>query len=1488
MSPQATLSKSVAPVPPSDQTSADRTANLLNLLKFNQPSSSAPATPPQQQPVATSRPGYSALQAAQCPSTHSVHGRGVSASDLVASFMGNPLGPVAREAAHTSPGPARPGSAKTEYTLPASQNPQDLLLQLLNRPKPGQSGASTQTSQSGKPNSKPQNASEATIDDLSRDLADAVLADTPAESKEHKLTASPARNESPIRIFGSPEVTQPTPFEPKDMPKVEPQQAPKKPIFTYVNPFEQLAASSPRNAKPTRNRQQDHTNGDGHKRKSKEPSPGPTQPNSRRKIASSDAEVLQSVESPMPAPLDDGRSHIEALIGIGAPSTNPETVAEALNEVGEHVHKQVEYALANAENEEAVKDIKVEDKRAEDAYEASLDALGQKVQEAAIEVKHELDQTANQGILEEALTAPVAQAVKEIIDEAAAGHAGDAWESADAEESPTKDNQERVVRVYNFPMRPFVTIDIKQATKPHLSLREDSIMDIARFKKEFDQIDRTLAIATTEFIVYAVPKHGGLRIIRQDDGLYQQVFPNKIDRIFNISISTAPSGTASYGVQTVIATSIGGSVYWATIAKPGEEIFDKEHMEQHGLVFPPIPSHDDNTSGGQLKTRAKRSSRHPEFFAIGRGKTIQIVFPEHCRNSNFLSNGSLVETEKYFKDRSLKITTGKAGKDFSFSEDDSTIVSLDKAGRLRFWDIRDLVDEANATASKIAPVEVKTPLLTFVTTSPTEKSWPTSLLFADKPRPYVKGTALRYIIVGMKQNHTLQLWDLGLGKAVQEVRFPHEKESDAICSVAYHPGSGMIVVGHPTRNSIYFVHLSAPKYNLPTMSQAKFVQRLANKDFTLPKPEATAIMSDMREFSFASKGQLRSVELLSVSIESSKSPDEEEDPVLFDLYVMHSKGVTCVTIKKDDLGWNNDSKVLHPIDAEAKGDIIVKDIREPQAVLFNEVPSANGDLAEPVPATATDATNVSSKESGEKLAAATAKPYKIQVDQTAHTRLDLGLTKPETSALTVSADVPSATTDKAEKKKKKRAGASTADASTIPLPASLAHNSHADAAQRARSPKSQPPAVSNSDTRAQVLSSSADPPTPVPSIMESHSTRSITNGESINLGLSEVFLDKELKKVEKAVSAEFTKVMSRELDSLYRRFDEDKRVQDAAGAAKQDAILRLVSSTLGDNVDKALSRIIGTSIQQVVLPAISDVTASAIDRNVSEVLVQQLHHAIPPQLKLALPEAMSKAVQKPEVLRVISDQITSKVSGLVESEFSTALHNTISPAFKSLAISAAQSMAAETERRVRDQIQKAGIKQQEDRVKIDDLTKLVRSLSETIHTMAAAQSDFQNQILKLQTQTAQERQAGSSRTGSRQYQEASLPSTVSPPPARSPQQEELDAISALMTEGRYEEGTIQVRRVLSFLTAALIISKKWLQSAHQVELFDQFFVRCSPAYLQHVSPLVALSVGAAVTSRLETNIMERLTWLETVFATIDPRVCYFQILYPMAKSKLTP
>ncbi len=747
------------PASAADQASTDRTPNLLNLLKFGTPTTPGLANAQQQQ---SAQPGYGGHD------THSVHGRGISASDLVGSFMGKTASPLSLE--NVKPAP--------------SANHQEVLLKLLNR------SASTQSPKPAMPHDG---------DDATKNL----LQDTPKTTSKEQTSQGDepknSRKESPIRYFGTVEA-QPTPFEPQDMPHLE--STPKKePLFTYVNPFEQLAASSPRNAQaatPT---------GEGHKRKSKRLTPEPNV--SRRKITPAGDEVLQSIESPLPTSHKDSRTPVEALMGIGAPIKDAETVTDALNEVGSKVDQEAGKALAQAEANfnqmERAADAK--EGGSSEAGEAALHAAEEQVRDAAFEVKQELEKEENRGVLEEAMPAAIAEAVKGIIDDAA-----EAWESDEKEETQTQAVDDRTVRVYQFPLKPFVSIDIKCGTSTALQVRDDAITHIARFRKDFDQIDRTLGTATNEFIAYGSPKPGGLRLIRQDDGVARHLFTDTHDRIFHVSLSTTPKPQEV--LQTVLATGVSGSVYWATIVKADTDFFDLG-LDKDGLIIPPSASQAENSSGGQLKTRAKRSSRHPEVFAVGRGKAIQIVFPyhalksEHILGGDRIGTGNTLDTENYLRERNLKITTGKAGKDFAFSEDDSVIVSLDKVGRLAFWDVVELLDPANGSASKIAPIELSTPLLTFVTASTSEKSWPTSVMLVDKLRPYVKGVAQRYALVGMKQNHTLQLWDLCLLKAVQEVNFPHDSETDAICSVAYHPSSGIIVLAHPTRNSVYFVHLSA-------------------------------------------------------------------------------------------------------------------------------------------------------------------------------------------------------------------------------------------------------------------------------------------------------------------------------------------------------------------------------------------------------------------------------------------------------------------------------------------------------------------------------------------------------------------------------------------------------------------------------------------------------------------------------------------------------
>ncbi|KAL9585821.1 MAG: hypothetical protein Q9212_001299 [Teloschistes hypoglaucus] len=1378
-----------------DQTSNERTTNLLNLLKFGASNTTTGQSNSHQQ--TTARPGMIV------PDTHSVHGRGISASDLVGSFMGKPTTPVSRENSKPS----------------ASASQQDTLLKLLNRSAPPQPPKLT-VSQDG----------EGVGKTVSHDLAETSSNKQAPRSSEDDLRTS--RKESPIRYFGTSEA-QPTPFEPQDMPRLASPPT-KEPLFTYVNPFEQLAASSPRNGRGST------PNGDRPKRKTKEPTPEP--PNSKRKITPAGNEVLQSIESPGLNPLDDGRTQVEALLGIGAPTKDAETVAEALNEVGSKVDQEAEAALAKAEAKadqmEQLAAAKKEE--LELAKEATMDALAERVHEAASEVKHELDKKENEGLLEEAMPSPVAEAVRNIIDDAAQDNPAEGWESDDGEESQGQDTPEddRIVHVYQFPLKPFVSIDIKKKDPPTLTVRFDAITHIARLRKEFDQIDRTLATATNEVIVYASPKSGGLRIIRQDDGLAKHLFSIGRDRIFSVSISTVPR--SDQGAQSVLATGVSGTVYWATVMKPDANIFD-ESLDTAGFAFPPTSSQTPNTTGGQLKTRAKRSSRRPDIFAIGRGKAINIISAHHAARSDHLlggeniGEGNLLDMDSYLEDRNIRITTGKAGKDFVFSVDDSVILSLDKSGRIKLWDIVDLLDCATDAAAKVGPIELKVPILTLAAAARSEKVSPTSVLFVDKQRSYVKGIAQRYVLVGLKQNHVLQLWDLCLLKAVQELNFPHGQEADAICSVAFHPPSGIIVLGHPTRNSIYFIHLSAPKYNLSTMTQAKFVQKLANKDSTLPRPEATAIMSGLREYSFDTIGHIRSIDLVGVE-ESRRTGEDESDPPLFELYVMHSKGVTSLSINKADLGWSEESKVLHPIDAECEKHIVVRDLREDTQPATSEHSSVNGDGVTPKAAATSKAT---AKEASKLAQTGRRNPSETKKEGKAVT--EAPPTAERVNAVSGAAS-PSNADSKAEKKKKKKRDV--AATSTTNARDAAAHNDEVvEGAAQAADSHGQPAQL------AQDVASTTTRESPE----QVRSTQQLPNGESINLGILGEFLDKELKKIEHAVSAEFKRVFAHELETLYRRIDEDKRVQSAAGAAKQDAMLRLVSATLGENVEKSLSRIIETNIQQAVIPAVGNLAEKTINRTLSDTISQQLHHGIPPLLKLAVPEAVSRGVQSPDVLRLLSDQLSSKLTSHVEREFSSGLHNTIMPAFHNLAVNVAQKAAKETEIRVQEKIKQADSQHRKDSAKIDQLTELVRGLSETVHTMAAAQSDFQQEILKLQQHVMQDRHSSSGGTGS--MHGASAASRESTTVFKAPEQEALESVASLVDANRYEEATIQ-----------------WLQSEFQNYIFDGYLAQIEPRYLRDLSPLLNLSVSAAVTSNMDTSLAERLTWLESVFATINPGV----------------
>lgn len=1038
--------------------------------------------------------------------------------------------------------------------------------------------------------------------------------------------------------------------------------------------------------------------------------------------------------------------------------------------------------------------------------------------------------------------------VEQVVETTKATHEAGAEEWEDAEDSPATDSEARSVPVYNFPIKPFVSITLNLDTLSQIGIRDDSVMEISRLKKEFDQIDRSLAAATTKYIAYALVKNGGMRIIRQDDGTDRQVFKHSGDRVFNVSFCSTAVNAPPLDHQAVLGTGVSGTVYYATVSREGNDLFETNDLDSESLAFPAWPPAEESSAGGLLKTRAKRSSRHPEYFAIGRGKSIHIIWPANAMASRYgISDADRhVDMEKLYQERNLQIATGKAGKDFAFSEDDSMIVSLDKTGRLRFWDIRELTDEANATANKVAPIKIDVPLLSLSTASPAEKSWPTSVLFVDKSRPYTRGSAQRYVLVGLRQNHTLQLWDIALGKAVQELNFPHENETDGICSVNYHPASGIIIVAHPSRNSLFFIHLSAPKYALSAYtSQAEYVQRIAAKDPEVPKPDSTACMSGVREISFASKGQLRSVELLPIHKDAKAAKESDEKTALFELYAVHSKGVTCLTINKEDLGWDANSKVVNSIDAAKAGIVTLKELK------LGSIIEETITTREESPTKELHSTGKSSKKKSKKVSQPPAEPEATK-------DLDPHPAKKEPASLTEHVNGDLAPPKETKKSKKKASllsdlqpAVESASRETLPTvnkdiqqsdPTTMSSYGIVmldDSRPQETAPRSQqaPPAQASQD----IINTSGTLASQSTSQVQEQTSEKPDN---YSIGISGDWLDKEMERLKHGVRSEFKK----ELNNLYKDIQNDRIAQDSAATARQETVLRLVSQTLTTNVDRSLGQIVGHQFQMVALPALSQVVTEVIRDNINASL-PRAHQAA---LDSRLPQAVASAMRDPALIDSIAAKVAEriesqskawKVSGFKEQEQNMLQH--------------VQTIANVVEAKMSPAIQQLQAESKRSDERMHKLTETMQSVVSSVESLAQSQQKLQHQFEKLAMSMARGAATSAGQASTSQAGNTAQTTQATPMKPKSKEEQEVEEIQGMMQDRRYEEAAMT-----------------WIRSGDRVEtLFDAVFRGYTPDFLQSdVSSLVALSVALALCINLQSHTRPRIDYIAAALSAVHLEV----------------
>lgn len=257
--------------------------------------------------------------------------------------------------------------------------------------------------------------------------------------------------------------------------------------------------------------------------------------------------------------------------------------------------------------------------------------------------------------------------------------------------------------------------------------------------------------------------------------------------------------------------------------------------------------------------------------------------------------------------------------------------------------------------------------------------------------------------------------------------------------------------------------------------------------------------------------------------------------------------------------------------------------------------------------------------------------------------------------------------------------------------------------------------------------------------------------------------------------------------------------------------MRIISSTLTDNVEAVISRIVQQNIHNQVVPAISDVAAMSVERLLADSLTRTLGVALPSELRQIVPEVVNRTIGGPEFHDRVAASLNRPLAQSIERELSHSLHNNIIPAFQKLAFETTREAIAETERKHNEAIARFEQLRFQDSQKIDQLMGTVKTLSDNMNTLVKQQADFQDQVRQAQDDYMAGQSPSSAPTpkGQQGYHPQQHPhqQPQSSPyhqqhhghhqahhqvPPKTPAQLEAEEIENLLKSGKYEDGTIKV------------------------------------------------------------------------------------------------
>ncbi|KAI0064686.1 hypothetical protein BV25DRAFT_1799983 [Artomyces pyxidatus] len=179
-----------------------------------------------------------------------------------------------------------------------------------------------------------------------------------------------------------------------------------------------------------------------------------------------------------------------------------------------------------------------------------------------------------------------------------------------------------------------------------------------------------------------------------------------------------------------------------------------------------------------------------------------------------------------------------------------------------------------------------------------------------------------------------------------------------------------------------------------------------------------------------------------------------------------------------------------------------------------------------------------------------------------------------------------------------------------------------------------------------------------------------SNGSESQIGTA---MAKEIKKMEENLYSRIGRLVGKELDKQHQRLEEVRVSEQAADFARQEKILKLISSELTKNTTRVVEMAVKSEVQNSVLPALETITKN----EVKAALSGQIAKGLGDTMNQALPSEIERLLLRPDVSSHVARTFSSAITPVIERHVKDAISQTLIPAYTQQSSSMHQELSRE-------------------------------------------------------------------------------------------------------------------------------------------------------------------------------------------------------------------